>query len=327
MIILESLQSNLLPDMAITEEILQLDRTCKRYGEQWALKPLTLTVSGGEFFGLLGRNGSGKSTTLGMISTLVLPSGGRVRVGGHDVVSEAVRVRQLVGMVFQESALDRTLSIEENLQFSGALYGLSRTETEQRVGDLLHLFDLAAVRKRRVAALSGGMRRAVDIIRGVLHRPAVLLLDEPTTGLDPINRRAVWNYLARLQQEQTMAIILTTHYLEEAEGCDRVMFLRKGEVVGQGTPGELLAKLGRRLLEVELEEEGERPELERSLGLADPLIDGNRLLYRLPDETPLEPLQRLLELHVRSWRIRHPDLNDVYLWLNREDLQRAGGGE
>ena len=124
-----------------------------------------------------------------------------------------------------------------------------------------------------------------------------------------------------------MAIILTTHYLEEAEGCDRVMFLRKGEVVGQGTPGELLAKLGQHLLEVELEDVSERPELERRLDLADPLIDGNRLLYRLPDETPLEPLQHLLELHVRGWRIRHPDLNDVYLWLNREDLQRAGGSD
>ncbi|RME33720.1 MAG: ABC transporter ATP-binding protein [Gammaproteobacteria bacterium] len=312
--------------MTTDDAILRFDGACKRYDGEWAVRPLTLKVSRGEFLGLLGRNGSGKSTSLGMASTLIPPGGGRVLVGGHDVISNPVRVRRLVGMVFQESALDRTLSIEENLRFAGALYGLSRSETDQRVGRLLELFDLTEAKGRRVAALSGGMRRAVDIIRGVLHRPALLLLDEPTTGLDPINRRAVWSYLARLRKEETMAMVLTTHYLEEAEGCDRVVFLRNGEIVGQGTPARLLELLGRHLLEIELDEERERELLERKLDLEEPLVDGDRLLYRLPDETPLEPLRSLLELHVRSWRIRRPDLNDVYLWLNREDLQRAGGG-
>ncbi len=290
---------------------------CKKYADITAVDALDLNIPQGQFFGLLGRNGSGKTTTLHMISSLIRPTGGKLLVNGLDVTRKAARVRRLTGLVFQDSALDRNLSVSENLHFSGALYGLKKVDIQRRIAHLLEIFELGDKRDMPVAALSGGMRRAVDIARGVLHEPRLLLLDEPTTGLDVINRRAIWRYLHRLRGETGMTVILTTHYLEEAVDCDQVVFMRQGRVIGSGEPPRLIRELGHHILEVH----SSTPDICGRLlntDLGPPWSEGERLLYRIRDpDFNLGDIESRLRGHVDSLLLRHPDLNDVYVWMNR----------
>jgi len=295
---------------------IQTQNLGKNYGNLQAVKSLSLDIPEGRFFGLIGPNGSGKTTTIHILSTLIRPTTGSVFVAGHNVIKEPVAVRSKIGLVFQESALDRTLTVEENLQFAGALYGLDHHLIAERSRKLLDLFDLNEKRNAIVATLSGGMRRALDIARGVLHQPKILYLDEPTIGLDIINRRKIWRFMNQLRQEHGMTILLTTHYLEEAEPCDQVTFLRKGELIGQGLPAALIKELGAFILEID----AEAPEqpiklLQPQLGL--PVQEGEKLFFRVPDATfSISRLQNDLQGHVQAFNVRKPDLNDVYIWKN-----------
>jgi len=297
----------------------------KHYGDTYAVNELDLTIPEGMFFGLLGPNGSGKTTTIHMLSTLVRPDAGTIQVAGCDVLREPVRARANIGLVFQESALDRNLTVEENLNFAGALYGLSTETIRQRCNELLALFDLDDKRHTSVGALSGGMRRAVDIARGVLHRPRVLFLDEPTIGLDIINRRGIWRFIGRLRQEHGITVLLTTHYLEEAESCDSVAFLRRGSLIGQGRPNDLIEALAAYILELESDNpEHYINELSSSLGA--PVREGERLLFAIQDpDFQFGDWQQRLQHEVRSLQLRKPDLNDVYIWRNQPDSATAMG--
>lgn len=291
----------------------------KHYADTTAVAELDLSIPEGTFFGLLGPNGSGKTTTIHMLSTLVRPSSGQIRVAGHDVLEDPVTVRGSIGLVFQESALDRNLTIEENLHFAGALYGLDKPTVEERSNELLTLFDLNDKRSVAVAALSGGMRRAVDIARGVLHRPRVLFLDEPTIGLDIINRRAIWRFIGRLRQAHGMTVLLTTHYLEEAESCDEVAFLRTGRLIGSGCPQDLIADLGHHILEIETDTP-DRHAATLSTELGQPVREDERLLFAIRNsDFPIGELQQRLQNEVRALHLRKPDLNDVYVWRNQPD--------
>ena len=288
----------------------------KRYGEVLAVDGLTLEIGSGQFFGLLGPNGSGKTTTIHMLATLIQPNAGSAQVAGFDIGRNAVKAREAIGIVFQESALDRTLTVAENLRFAGLLQNLPARTIAERSRELLELFGLNEHRATPVAALSGGMRRALDIVRGVLHQPKVLFLDEPTIGLDIPNRRRIWRFIERLRAHNAMTVLLTTHYLEEADGCDRVSFIRKGRLVESGAPHALVDDLGRHILEVEgadIERLAER--LEARLGPC--LCDGDIAMFRWAEEdvTALVKLQSELGVDVRSWRVRRPNLNDVFLWV------------
>jgi ABC-2 type transport system ATP-binding protein len=289
----------------------------KRYGSVLAVDGLDLEIPSGQFFGLLGPNGSGKTTTIHMLSTLLRPSTGEATVAGYDTRRTPVAVRGAIGVVFQDSALDRTLSVAENLRFCGLLYGLDRRTIEERSGELLDLFGLADMRKRSVGSLSGGQRRALDIVRGVMHRPRILFLDEPTTGLDLPNRRRIWRFIERLRAQTGMTVLLTTHYLEEADGCDQVAFIRAGRIVERGAPGELVARLGRYVIEIE----GVRLDdvvtlLEPTLGPA--LREGDVAMFRYPDDdvSALARLQADARGAISALRWRRPNLNDVFLWVN-----------
>jgi ABC-2 type transport system ATP-binding protein len=206
-----------------------------------ALHSLDLTVERREFFGFLGPNGAGKTTTIHLLATLLRPSRGGAQVEGHDIVREPLAVRRRIGLVFQETTLDRDLNVEQNLVFAARLYGLDRKTARNRIDELLELFDLNPRRGELVRSLSGGMRRTLDIARGILHSPSLLFLDEPTLGLDPANRRRTWEFLHRLRESASMTFFLTTHYLEEAEGCDRVAIIHRGRLAALGTPSELKA--------------------------------------------------------------------------------------
>ena len=289
----------------------------KRYGDVLAVDGLDLELPAGQFLGLLGPNGSGKTTTIHMLSTLVRPSAGTALVAGHDVVRNPVAVRGAIGLVFQESALDRTLSVAQNLRFAGLLYDLAPATIEERSRELLKLFGLDDKRNRPVGALSGGMRRALDIVRGVIHRPRILFLDEPTIGLDLPNRRAIWRFIERLRASTGMTVLLTTHYLEEADGCDQVAFIKSGRIVQRGTPAALVDALGRHIIEIEAEQLGPlTASLEPRLGRA--LTDGGVAMFRHADEdaSALAALQGELAGKVSALRVRRPNLNDVFLWVN-----------
>jgi len=304
-------------DLAIRAEGLS-----KRYGETLAVDGVDLSIAAGQFFGLLGPNGSGKTSTIHMLSTLLRPSAGRAWVAGHAVSQDALAVRSAIGVVFQEPALDRTLSVWENLRFAGRLNGLALAEIHARSAQLLELFGLADKRDRSVGALSGGMRRALDIARGMLHQPKILFLDEPTIGLDVPNRRAIWRHIGRLRAELGITVFLTTHYLEEAIDCDEVAFLSAGRIVRSGAPATLIEQLGRTIIEIESDHPQEIADrLAPRFGV--PLIEGDTVHFRM-DREPAElgSLQAELATLARATRWRRPNLNDVFLWMSHPALQR-----
>lgn len=290
----------------------------KRYGDFTAVAGLDLEIGRGEFFGLLGPNGAGKSTSIHMLSSLVQPTSGRAEVCGIDTQADPVAVRQRIGLVFQDSALDRQLSVWENLRFSGLLYDLPLAETQSRAEHLIRLFGLEEKRDKPVGSLSGGQRRALDIARGVLHRPEVLFLDEPTIGLDLPSRRRIWRFLAQLRADTGMTVLLTTHYLEEAADCDRVAFIRGGRIVLQGEPDALVRDLGSDIVEVSAyQPDAVRAECEAVLGPA--RVEFETLAFRPPrhDAAALAALTESLGDRVRSVVVRRPNLNDVFLWVNQ----------
>jgi ABC-2 type transport system ATP-binding protein len=305
------------PDASFAIRTTDLSKT---YGELQAVDRLRLTIPAGQFFGLLGPNGSGKTTTIHMLTTLARPTSGQASVAGHDVLRESVAVRREVGLVFQESALDRTLTVDENLRFAGMLRNLSRATIRRRSDELLDLFNLREWRHRKVATLSGGMRRALDIARGVLHRPRVLFLDEPTLGLDVPSRRGIWRFIEQLRHEEVMTVFLTTHYLEEAEACDQVAFLTSGRIIGSGTPDFLVRQFGPYVLEID------GTDLDAIAGLLSPrlgpcLKEGGTASFRVLDEHfSFAELQAELDSSVRAVRWRRPNLNDVFLWVNDSTL-------
>ncbi|MBA2351092.1 MAG: ABC transporter ATP-binding protein [Burkholderiales bacterium] len=300
----------------------------KRYGDVLAVDHLDLDVRAGEFFGLLGPNGSGKTSTIHMLSTLIRPTGGTARIAGHDVSNEGVKVRAAIGVVFQESALDRNLSAAENLRFAGLLYDLPRAEIKRRSDELLALFGLTDKRDKPVASFSGGMRRALDIARGVIHRPRVLFLDEPTIGLDLPNRKKIWRFIENLRAETGMTVFLTTHYLEEAADCDRVAFIKSGHIVQSGPPHELVSRLGAFVIEIEADD-ADRIVAELAPRLGRAMMDGERACFRFHgDATQLAALQTEFADRIGALRWRKPNLNDVFLWVNEtEAAGRPSSGE
>ena len=216
----------------------------KDFGSIRALDRLDLDVRAGEFFGLLGPNGAGKTTTVHLLATLLAPTRGTARVVGHDVAQDDFAVRRAIGLVFQDTTLDRDLTVQENLRFAARLWNLPARLAVPRIDALVRQFGLGERRDDPVRTLSGGMRRAADLARGMLHEPRVLFLDEPTAGLDPRARRSLWELIRRLREASGLTVLLTTHYVEEAEPCDRVAVLDHGRLAALGTPADLKRDAG-----------------------------------------------------------------------------------
>jgi ABC-2 type transport system ATP-binding protein len=232
------------------EHIIAAEDLSKSFGEFQAVKNITFSVKKGEIFGFLGPNGAGKSTTIKMLTTLLQPSGGRLTLAGNDVVKHQAATRKAFGIVFQDSSVDEELTAFENMQLHGVLYGVPKHQAKARVQELLQLVELWDKRDQQVKTFSGGMKRRLEIARGLLHHPKVLFLDEPTLGLDTQTRNLLWTYVQQLSQVEDMTVFFTTHYLEEAENiADRIAIIDHGEIISIGTTQELTRQTNSKPLE------------------------------------------------------------------------------
>lgn len=300
------------------------DGLTRTYGSRQAVSGLDLTVPTGQTFGFLGPNGAGKSTTIGMLSTLLRPTSGRAVVAGYDVTREPHEVRRRIGLVFQESTLDVDLTAMETLRFHADLFGIPRANRLDVIMNMLELVDLAERRHAPVRTFSGGMRRRLEIARGLLHTPRVLFLDEPTTGLDPQTRAAIWDHLRRLREDREVTVFLTTHQLEEAEHCDRIAIMDEGELVADGTPAALKAVVGSDLITVHTADDPaaalalrERLGLEAETdpeGLCVRVADGAAWVPRICDAVPLT---------VHSVTVTPPTLDDAFLHYTGRTIREA----
>jgi ABC-2 type transport system ATP-binding protein len=316
-------------------DAIRVDDLRKRYGDVQALDGVSFCVREGEVFGLLGPNGAGKSTTVRVLVTLTRPDAGAATVGGHDVLRDPNAVRRTIGYVPQDSGVDRYSTGRETLLLQGRVQGLGGRELRARADELLELVGIADAADRVVAGYSGGMRRRLDIALGLVHRPRVLFLDEPTTGLDPEARVAMWTEVSRLAEAESLTILLTTHYLEEAdELADRLAIVSRGKVVVEGTPAELKAGLRGDAVQVELEngQVGAAQEVLARVGAgAEAVLDGRTLVARVEDGGRALPgILTALDgagIGVATVSVSRPSLDDVYLHYTGRDFSSEDRGE
>jgi ABC-2 type transport system ATP-binding protein len=294
----------------------------KAYSEVQALDGLGFEVAGGTIFGLLGPNGAGKSTTVKILTTLARPDSGAATVAGHDVLREAAKVRRSIGVVAQRSGVDRDLTGRENVKLQGHLQGMRGRELDRRVDELLEQFGLAEAARRVARTYSGGMQRRLDIAMGLVHRPQVLFLDEPTTGLDPEVRAAMWREIERLKADEGLTILLTTHYMEEADRlASQLAIVDRGRVVAQGSPAELKASLRGDAVHVELEGANVNGSVQAALrgvpGLREVMVEGRALHARVDDGARAVPAVLAAldagSVPVATVTVARPSLDDVYL--------------
>lgn len=319
-------------EIASGAEAIQVRNLTKGYGNGvQALAGLSFHVSDGEIFGLLGPNGAGKSTTVRILATLTQPDAGQAAVAGYDVVREAADVRRRIGYVAQASGVDRHATGRENLALQAQLQRVPGKIRAKRVTSLLARVGLAEAADRIVGTYSGGMRRRLDIAMGLVHEPAVLFLDEPTTGLDPETRSALWDDLSRLRKERQLAVLLTTHYLEEADRlCDRVAIIDRGQLVVQGTPSALKAQIRGDMVTLEVDSESKTAveRLRAVEGVREVLANGSGVVARVDNgASALPELITVLEragVKVASATLSEPSLDDVYLYHTGRRFDAAG---
>jgi len=299
---------------------IRVEKLKKEFNGLIAVNEISFEVKEGELFGLLGPNGAGKTTTLNMLATLIRPTSGKAFVAGFDVLKERDKVRKSIGMVFQEPALDNYLTGRENLEFHGMMYGLSRREAKKRVKEALKIVELEEFADKLVQTYSGGMKRRLEIARALVHQPKILFLDEPTLGLDAQTRRKIWEYIKKLNKERGVTIILTTHYMEEADFLtDRVAIIDYGKIVALDTPQNLKNILGGDIISIEVDNPKNARKVFEKLPWVKKLNRENGIFY-LQVEKGEEKIPLLIKIdqeeagfQIKSINLRKPTLEDVFL--------------
>lgn len=300
--------------------IIQVKNFTKRYGDFIAVNDISFEVEEGSVFAFLGPNGAGKSTTINTLCTIFEKTTGSLLIDGKDVSDQKSEVRAAIGVVFQDSTLDAKMTIEENLKMHSVFYNIPKREVEERIQFVLELVDLVNERKKMVSALSGGMKRRVEIARGLMHYPKVLFLDEPTTGLDPQTRAHIWEYIIKLQKERNITIFLTTHYMEEAEICDKVAIIDGGVIVAHDTPYALKKKYTKDTAYINTNNEAELENLLVKHQLNYKKKDG---YYRVEAED-LSGLLEVLSIHkdnITNIEIKKGTFNDVFLEITGKKIR------
>ncbi len=296
----------------------------KRYGAVTAVAGIDLDVARGEIFGFLGPNGAGKSTTIAILCTLVKATEGRATVAGIDVTRHPDEVRSRIGLVFQDPSLDNQLTARENLTFHAMVYGVARNRRRERINAALAMVDLSDRADAPVMTFSGGMKRRLEVARGILHAPEVLFLDEPTQGLDPQTRARLWDHLRDIRANTGLTIFMTTHYMEEAEWCDRIAIIDQGTIVALGTPEELKSQVGGDVVVVQTDDNARAAgEIADLLG-ATAVTDGDSLRIEVPNGAAFIPrLITTLSVGVGNVAVRRPSLDDVFLKLTGRAIREG----
>ena len=301
--------------------IIEIRSLTKTFGKIRAVRGIDLTIDEGEIFGLLGPNGAGKTTTIGMLCTIIRPTSGTGIIAGFDIVRHPTQVRQNVGIVFQDPTLDTILTGRENLQLHARLYGIPARERNRWIEEMLELVDLRERADDLTKTYSGGMRRRLELARGLLHRPAVLFLDEPTLGLDPQTRARTWEYIRKMAQKEKTTVVLTTHYMEEAQQmCDRIGIIDAGQIIALDTPGNMIDRLGGDIVAIN----APNPPLDKIRSL--PYVSEIKTAGETTEITMKSAhlhLAGLLALirDVKSVEMRKPTLNDVFIKLTGRDIR------
>ncbi|MFZ5649573.1 MAG: ATP-binding cassette domain-containing protein [Bacillota bacterium] len=302
--------------------IIEVRQLQKKYKSITAVEDVTLEVGGKEIFGFLGPNGAGKSTTIKMLATLIKPTAGSASIAGFDIVRQPNQVRQSIGLVFQETTLDERLTAAENLYFHGMLYNVERRTFDRRMAEVLEMVELADRKNSQVKTFSGGMKRRLEIARGLIHHPGVLFLDEPTVGLDPQTRNRIWTYIHKLRNTKSITIFMTTHYMDEAEHCDRIAIIDHGKIVALDNPANLKKMVGGEIITLLASEKEEaRRMIGEKFGL--PARDSGDALQVEVDggETFIPALVGLLGDRVHAVSLHKPTLDDVFIKLTGRDIR------
>jgi ABC-2 type transport system ATP-binding protein len=294
--------------------IVAVENLTHLYGERVALSGVSFEVREREIFGVLGPNGGGKSTLFHILATMLAPAKGWARVAGFDIERQPAEVRRRIGVVFQSQSLDKKLTVEENLRAQGHLFGLRGALLSDRMEEVLARFGLEERRKDLTGTLSGGLRRRVEIAKALLHRPAVVLMDEPSTGLDPGARRELWRYIEELRDAQGITVLLTTHILDEADRCDRLLLLHQGKVVASGAPAELKSRIGGDVVVLDVAEPAAMLEqIESRLGVRAATVNGSVRIEIGNGHRFIAEVVEAFPGAIQSVALHKPTLEDVFL--------------
>ena len=306
--------------------MIDVDKVRKTFDETVAIDEVSFKVHEGEVFGFLGPNGAGKTTTINILCTLLKPTAGEATLNGYDVVKSPHDVRSSIGIVFQDPSLDERLTARENLNFHALIYNVPKEKREERINKMLDLVDLASRQNDIVRTFSGGMKRRLEIGRGLLHFPKVLFLDEPTLGLDPQTRHHIWEYLHELREKEKITIFLTTHYMDEAENCDRVAIIDHGKIVALDTPSELKKSIGGDTVSLKTKDNIKAAkEIEASLKLQ-VIVDEDAIFIKTANgESLLPKLIDNLTIPINSVSVHRPTLEDVFLHLTGRQMRDEQG--
>jgi len=296
--------------------VIEIQNLTRKFGQLTAVDDVSFDVRRGEIFGFLGPNGAGKTTTINVLCTLLSPTSGKVTVNGYDVQKQRKKVQRSIGLIFQDTTLDDYLTAEQNLFFHAYAYGVPKKVREERIKELLELVELSDRRKGKINTFSGGMKRRLEIARGLLHHPEVLFLDEPTLGLDPQTRRRIWEYILSLREQNDLTIFLTTHYMDEAENCDRIAIIDYGKIVALDTPENLKNMVGGDVITIETENlEDAVSEVKEKYNLSAQIQD-DTVTFSVPKgDTFLPKFIRNFRGKLLSVSVHRPTLDDVFLKL------------
>jgi len=302
--------------------IIKVENLVKNFGNIIAVNDISFEVEEGTIFGFLGPNGAGKTTTMNILCTLLLPTFGRAFIDGHDCIKESSSVRKSIGIVFQDTTLDKDLTAEENLLFHAYLYNVEKDERKKQVASVLRFVDLYSRKDDLVKKFSGGMKRRLEVARGMLHRPKVLFLDEPTLGLDPQSRANLWEFITKLPRRHNVTVFMTTHYMEEAEVCDNIAIIDNGKIIARGTPGELKKIVGGDVIYLRTKDNIKaRDDIKRILNIEAEVKDSEIFISTNKGDTCIPELIRTLGDSVLSVRLQRPTLNDVFLKLTGKSIR------
>jgi ABC-2 type transport system ATP-binding protein len=311
-------------DFSASSAAIAVSGLTKSFGDVEAVRGVDFEVASNEVFGFLGPNGAGKSTTINMLCTLLKPSSGSAAVAGHDVVRERDAVRRNIGLVFQDPTLDGYLTGEQNLRMHAELYGVESRLVAPRMRQVLEMVGLWERRSTPVMTFSGGMRRRLEIARGLMHSPRVLFLDEPTIGLDPQTRRSIWRYIGELKEREEITIFMTTHYMDEAEFCDRIAIMDQGRIVAMDAPAALKAGVGADRIRVETEDdEAAIAALARRFEIEASVIEGAVTFHVSSGEQFVPRLFAELGVPIKAVNVSRPTLDDVFMAFTGSTIRDA----